>query len=80
MNTDISVLYLLPSLVTDVALLLIMLVGLCRLRHDGGAFGLTQLLWRQVRRIVFLAGRFSFGPLIVPSFKGTHLAVDCNHL
>jgi len=36
-------------LVTDVALLLIMLVGLLRLRVRGvGTFGLAQLLWRQV--------------------------------
>jgi len=36
-------------LVTDIALLLIMLVGLLRLRlHGGGTFGLAQLLWRQV--------------------------------
>jgi len=36
-------------LVTDIALLLIMLVGLLRLRVRGdGTFGLAQLLWRQV--------------------------------
>jgi len=36
-------------LVTDIALLLIMLVGLLRLRLQvGGLFGLAQLLWRQV--------------------------------
>lgn len=35
--------------VTDIALLLIMLVGLFRLRcHGGGTFGLAQVLWRQV--------------------------------
>jgi len=44
-NTDISVLYLVSALVTDIALLLIMLFGLCRLRHGGGTLGLTQLLW-----------------------------------
>jgi hypothetical protein len=33
----------------DTALLLIMLVGLLILRrHDGGKFGLTRLLWKQV--------------------------------
>jgi len=47
-NTDISTLNLIAMLVTDVTLLVIMLVGLIRLsHHDGGAFGLTQLLWRQ---------------------------------
>jgi len=36
-------------LVTDIALLLIMLGGLFRLRlQGGGAFGLSQLLWKQV--------------------------------
>jgi len=36
-------------LVTDIALLLIMLGGLFRLRHDGAfTFGLSQLLWKQV--------------------------------
>lgn len=42
-----------PSLyslaVTDIVLLLIMLVGLLRLRYRGGAtLGLTNLLWKQV--------------------------------
>ena len=37
-------------LVTDVTLLLIMLFGLLRLRyHRSNMFGLTQLLWKQVR-------------------------------
>ena len=35
--------------VTDIVLLLIMLVGLLRLRrHGGGTFGVTHLLWKQV--------------------------------
>jgi hypothetical protein len=35
--------------VTDIALLLIMLVGLLRLRYHGNdMFGLTQVLWKQV--------------------------------
>jgi hypothetical protein len=35
--------------ITDIVLLLIMLVGLVRLRCNGrGAFGLGQLLWQQV--------------------------------
>jgi hypothetical protein len=37
--------------VTDIFLLLMMLIGLLRLRsHGGGTFGLTQLLWQQVWR------------------------------
>ena len=36
--------------VTDIILLLIMLVGLFRIRRGcGGTFGLAQLLWKQVR-------------------------------
>ena len=35
-------------LITDISLLLIMLVGLFRLRRHGSAFGLNQVLWRQV--------------------------------
>jgi hypothetical protein len=36
-------------LATDVLLLVIMLVGLLRLRQDGrGAVGLTQVMWKQV--------------------------------
>jgi hypothetical protein len=35
--------------VTDIALLLTMLVGLLHLRcHGGGSFGIAQLLWKQV--------------------------------
>jgi hypothetical protein len=38
------------SLVTDVVLLLIMLVGLFRMRLEtGGAFGLARILWKQVQ-------------------------------
>jgi hypothetical protein len=41
--------------VTDIILLLIMLIGLLRLRHDcGGTFGLAQLLWKQVRGLFSL--------------------------
>jgi hypothetical protein len=35
--------------VTDIALLLILLIGLLRLRRRGGrTFGLNNLLWKQV--------------------------------
>ena len=35
--------------VTDIALLLVMLVGLLRLRRQGGGMvGIGQVLWRQV--------------------------------
>jgi len=38
---------LVSMLITDISLLLIMLVGLFRLRRHGSAFGLNQVLWRQ---------------------------------
>jgi len=47
LHTEKNVLTLVNLLVTDLALLLTMLVGLLRLRQ-GGAYGLTQLLWKQV--------------------------------
>jgi hypothetical protein len=37
------------SLVFDIGLLLIMLIGLLRLRHEGGAFAMGRTLWTQVR-------------------------------
>jgi len=47
-NTESNKLNIIVTLVTDVILLLIMLVGLIRLRRNGaGTFGLGQLLWRQ---------------------------------
>jgi len=48
-NAESSELNIIAMLVTDIALLLIMLGGLFNLRRNGGGeFGLTQLLWRQV--------------------------------
>lgn len=42
--------------ITDIILLVIMLVGLFRLRrHRCGTFGLAQLLWKQVRCFFSLA-------------------------
>ena len=42
-------------LVTDISLLLVMLVGLIRLRRRGSTFGLAQVLWKQVRLRFLLA-------------------------
>ena len=43
---------------TDIALLLIMLVGLIRLGfHETSVFGLGHLMWRQVRVFALLARR-----------------------
>lgn len=48
-NIEQSRLTVFVTIVTDLVLLLIMLVGSLRLRHDGGGTsGLTGLLWRQV--------------------------------
>ena len=54
-----SALKIVTTSVTDIALLLIMLVGLFRLRsRGGGVFRLAQLLWRQVR--------YRFSLIVVP--------------
>jgi hypothetical protein len=43
------------SLITDVILLFIMLIGLLRLRFGGGdRVGLERVLWNQVRWLLFL--------------------------
>jgi len=49
-NTQSAKLAIASMLVSDITLLLIMLVGLLRLRHGGeGRFNLGRLLWKQVR-------------------------------
>jgi len=49
-NIEDSKLTVVVSTVTDLALLLIMFVGLLNLRHDGyGTLGLAGLLWKQVQ-------------------------------
>lgn len=48
-NIESTELNMIAMAITDIALLLIMLVGLFRLRHHGhDMFGLAQVLWRQV--------------------------------
>ena len=48
-NSAENALTIISLAVTDIVLLLIMLVGLLRLRYHGGAtFGMTHLLWKQV--------------------------------
>ena len=48
-NTPKNKAALISMAVTDIILLLIMLVGLLRLRvPGGGTFGLAHLLWKQV--------------------------------
>ncbi len=58
LNLKTSKLNIIVTLITDVTLLLIMLVGLLRLRRYGaGTLGLGQLLWKQV---CILVGRWPF--------------------
>ena len=48
-NMETNKLNIITSLITDVTLLFIVLVGLFRLRlEDGGTFGIGRLLWTQV--------------------------------
>ncbi|KAI0294357.1 hypothetical protein BC826DRAFT_1104652 [Russula brevipes] len=47
-NTRINTLNLIVTVVTDISLLFLMLVGLLRMRyHAGSKFGLSQFLWKQ---------------------------------
>jgi hypothetical protein len=49
---------LISVLITDIVLLIIMLLGLIRLRcHEGGAFRLRHILWKQVQ--------FSLGMVLI---------------
>jgi hypothetical protein len=63
-NTPSNTAALIAMAVTDIVLLLIMFVGLLRLRAQGGGgstFGLARLLWKQVRRLFSLIDRGHFG-------------------
>ena len=49
LNTEKTKPSIIASLITDIILLLIVLIGLLRLLHNGGgSFGLGRLLWKQV--------------------------------
>ena len=77
LNLERTIPNLIAIPVTDFALLLIMLVGLLRLRcHRSGRFGLARVLWRQVRYhfwlvrlmvllICILFGRVFFGSCLL---------------
>jgi hypothetical protein len=54
LNPDSSKINIIAGLICDGLLLLIMLVGLLRLRLDIGVFGLGRILWNQVRWWRFL--------------------------
>jgi hypothetical protein len=76
LNTETSKLNTIVSLVTDLVLLLIMLVGMIRLRrYGGGTFGLGQLMWNQVG---LHAGNARHLLMCSPS-QGCHLARSCHH-
>jgi hypothetical protein len=49
-NPDSNNITIIVSMACDVALLVILLVGLLRLRLEIGEFGLGRILWNQVRR------------------------------
>jgi hypothetical protein len=50
LNVDSTKPAIIGSFFSDIALLLIMLIGLLRLRREGGgAFALGRTLWKQVR-------------------------------
>jgi hypothetical protein len=66
-NINSTNLSLITTLVTDVILLLIMLVGLLRLGfHEPGVYSLGRLMWKQV--CVFAASRGVSYPLICSPF------------
>jgi hypothetical protein len=49
LNTEKSKPSIIATLITDIVLLLIVLIGLLRLLHDnGGSFALGRFLWKQV--------------------------------
>jgi hypothetical protein len=79
-NIEICKDFYINLLVTDIVLLIIMLLGLLRLRMSGcGTLYLTHLLWKQVGHRPVLVGRdvvvslhstgfrVSFGSLLPPS-------------
>jgi hypothetical protein len=72
--TEKGVFGLIPTILSDLVLILIMLVGLLLLRHGGGGmFDLTPIPWRQVWWQFCLAvmNSMSFASL------GSHSAITC---
>jgi hypothetical protein len=57
-NIHSTKLNMITTLITDVVLLLIMLIGLLRLgAHEPGVYGMGRFMWRQVRVFALLASR-----------------------
>jgi hypothetical protein len=48
LNTEDNKPNIIVTLVADIVLLLVVLIGLFRLLHDSGSFDLGRLLWKQV--------------------------------
>lgn len=68
-NIESNKLVIIVMLAADIFLLLIMLLGLLRLRdRAGGMFGLVLLLWKQVRRWPVLVAQ-AVNPLICFSVR-----------
>ncbi|KAH9985083.1 hypothetical protein BJV77DRAFT_139391 [Russula vinacea] len=65
-KTESSVLSFIPTIISDIALLLIMFVGLLVLRrHGGGTIGLSRLLWKQGVVWLALAVATEIPPLVL---------------
>ncbi|KAH9958776.1 hypothetical protein BC827DRAFT_1218481 [Russula dissimulans] len=65
LNTERNKLNIIVTLITDIVLLLIMLVGLLHLRQDGGGrFGIGLLLWNQGVLWLFLATIAEVPPMV----------------
>jgi hypothetical protein len=63
LNTEKHKPSIISTLITDIVLLLIVLIGLLPLLHDrGGSFALGRLLWKQVRsgRSRFTVSQFTY--------------------
>jgi len=66
LNFQTAKLNVLSSLVTDILLLLIMLIGLLRMRyHEHGAFSMGRLMWRQSLIWLFVAIVTGFPPAVL---------------
>jgi hypothetical protein len=67
-NTQSNTASLISMAATDIILLLIMIVGLLRLRfHGGGTFGLARLLLKQVRWLFTVVVVMSVYGMCLPS-------------
>jgi hypothetical protein len=77
-NFDSTKFAIIGSLFSDLALLLIMLIGLLRLRCKGETFALGRTLWNQVRWWQFPLAVVLSNTLNVDLFVGFDLALVCH--